>query len=106
MFTAFRVFNLNTTPPAPQTLSELFAFPVALRGTRVIFLLLEQLSSELMTEADVTLTPLIELLIGETDAGKPRPGWMRVLAMKIMHSKASLYTSFLAHWLTGGHAIL
>jgi hypothetical protein len=84
MFTAFRAFNLNTTSPAPQMLSELSPFPVALRGLRVVFLLLMQFSSELETEADVILTPLIKLFIGKTDAGEPRPGWMRVPVMKIM----------------------
>jgi len=67
-----------------KTLSERSAFPLALRGTRVVFLLLKQFSSELEKEAKVILTLLIKLIRGETDAGKPRPGWMRVLAMKIM----------------------
>jgi hypothetical protein len=67
-----------------KTLSERSAFPLALRGTRVVFLLLKQFSSKLETEAEVILTLLIKLIIGETDAGEPRPGWMRVLAMEIM----------------------
>ena len=67
-----------------KTLSERSAFPLALRGTRVVFLLLKQFSSELETEAEVILTLLIKLISGETDAGEPRPGWMSVLAMEIM----------------------
>jgi Guanine nucleotide exchange factor in Golgi transport N-terminal len=66
-----------------KTLSERSAFPLALRGTRVVFLLLKQFS-RLETEAEVILTLLIKLIGGETDTGEPRPGWMRVLAMEIM----------------------
>jgi hypothetical protein len=51
-----------------KALSEHPAFPPALRGTRVIFLLLKQFS-ELETEAEVILTLLIKFIIGETDAG-------------------------------------
>jgi hypothetical protein len=86
-FELFRALTLITTPPlppAPQTLSERSAFPLSLRGTRVVFLLPKQFSFELETEAEVILTLLIKLISGETDAGKPRPGWMRVLAMEIM----------------------
>jgi hypothetical protein len=67
-----------------KTLSERSAFPLALRGTCVNFLLLKQFSSELETEAEVILTLLIKLFIGESDTSEPRPGWMRVLAMEIM----------------------
>jgi hypothetical protein len=88
-----------------KTLSERSAFPLALRATRVVFLLLKQFSSKLETEAEVILTLLIKLISGETDTGEPRPGWMRVLAMEIMRGWA-LYTSFLAHWLTGDHDLL
>jgi hypothetical protein len=89
MFTAFRALNLITTPPfppAPQR-SPSSAFPLALHGTRVVFLLLrlKQFSSKLETEAEVILTLLIKLIGGETDAGEPRPVWMRVLAAEIMH---------------------
>ena len=38
------------------------AFPLALRGTRVVFLLLKQFSSKLETEAEVILTPFIKLI--------------------------------------------
>jgi hypothetical protein len=46
--------------------------------------LLKQFSSELETEAKVILALLVQLISGETDAGEPWPGWMRVLAMEIM----------------------
>jgi hypothetical protein len=86
MFTAFRTLTLITTLPlplTPQNALRALRFPACLRGTRVVFLLLKQFSSELEIEAKVTFT-LLKLIRGETDAGKPRPGWMRVLAMEIM----------------------
>jgi hypothetical protein len=67
-----------------KTLSERSAFPLTLRGTRVVFLLLKQFSAELETEAEVFLTLLIKLVSGEAETGEARPGWMRVLAMEIM----------------------
>jgi Guanine nucleotide exchange factor in Golgi transport N-terminal len=67
-----------------KTLSEHSAFPLALRGTRIVLLLLKQFSFELKTEAEVIPTLLIKVIIGETDAGESRPGWMRVLVMEIM----------------------
>jgi hypothetical protein len=109
MFTTFQALTIiahHIFPLLLKPLSERSGFPFALRGTRVVFLSLEQLSSELETEAKVILTLLIKLIGGKTDAGGPRPGWMRVLGMEIMRGKAPLYTSFLAHWLTGEHAIL
>ncbi|KAH9955055.1 hypothetical protein BC827DRAFT_1262095 [Russula dissimulans] len=63
--------------------SERASFPLTLCGTRVVFLLLKQLSAELVTEVEVFLTLLIKLVGGETEAGEHRPGWMRVLAMEI-----------------------
>ena len=74
-----------------KTLSERSPFPLALRGTRVVFLLLKQFSAELETEAEVFLTLLIKLISGETEAGEPRPAWMRVLAMEIMRGCVPLY---------------
>jgi Guanine nucleotide exchange factor in Golgi transport N-terminal len=67
-----------------KTLSERSALPFALHGTRVVFLLLKQFSSEPETEAEVILALLVQLISGETDAGEPWPGWMRVLAIEIM----------------------
>jgi hypothetical protein len=97
MFTAFRTLTLITTPPLPlllKTLSERSVFLLALRGTRVVFLLLKQFSSKLETEADVILTLLIKLISGETDTGEPRPGYTR---WRSCAGKAPLYSSFLAH---------
>ena len=59
-------------------------FLLALRGTRVVFLLLKQFSSKPETETEVILMLLIKLTSGETDGDEPWPGWMRVLAMEIM----------------------
>jgi Guanine nucleotide exchange factor in Golgi transport N-terminal len=42
-----------------KRLSDRSAFPLALRGTRVVFLLLKQFSFELRTEAEIIFTPLI-----------------------------------------------
>ena len=58
-------------------LSERPAFPLALRGTRVVFHLLEQFSSELETEAKNYPHTTHQLTIGETDFGEHRPAWMR-----------------------------
>jgi hypothetical protein len=46
--------------------------------------LLKQLTSKLETKAEVILTLVIKLIHDDTDAGEPRPEWMRVLAMEIM----------------------
>jgi hypothetical protein len=80
------LLQYHLSPLLLKTLSEPSAFPLALRGTRIVFLLFEQVSSEVETEAEVTITLLIKLISGETDAGEPRPGWMRVLAMEIMRA--------------------
>ena len=84
-----------------RTLSERSPFPLSLRGTRVVFLLLKQFSSELETEAEVFLTLLVKLISGETEAGEPRPGWMRVLAIEIMRGCAFplyLISGVLTYW--------
>jgi Guanine nucleotide exchange factor in Golgi transport N-terminal len=62
-------FNTTPSPLLLKTLSSRFAFPLALRDTRVAFLLLKQFPSELETEAKVILTLLIKLIFAETDAG-------------------------------------
>ncbi|KAF8656137.1 hypothetical protein AX16_002739 [Volvariella volvacea WC 439] len=83
-----------------RSLSERPIFPLTLRCTRVIFLLLKQFSSNLVTESEVFLMLLIRLISEEpTDpstevsskagsqqqySGIHRPGWMRVLAMEVM----------------------
>jgi hypothetical protein len=45
-----------------RTLSECTAFSLAVRNTRVIPLLLKEISSEIETEVEVTLTRLIKLI--------------------------------------------
>ena len=79
----------HLSPLLLKTLSERSAFPLTLRGTRVVFLLLKQFSAELATEAEVFLTLLIKLVSGETEGGESRPSWMRVLAMEIMRGCVS-----------------
>ncbi|KAI0030497.1 hypothetical protein K488DRAFT_54152 [Vararia minispora EC-137] len=67
-------------PLLHKSLSDRPVFPLTLRSTRVIFLLLKQFSAELITEAEVFLTLLIKI-IGGDDGG---PHWMRVLALEIV----------------------
>ncbi|TCD65014.1 hypothetical protein EIP91_003335 [Steccherinum ochraceum] len=79
-----------------KALSDRPNFPLTLRATRVVFLLLKQFSLELKTEAEVFLMLLIKIVGSDSDAGTPaqstdsihlqanRPQWMRVLAMEIM----------------------
>jgi hypothetical protein len=50
-------------------LSELSAFPLALRHTRVVFVLLKKSSSELETEARVIFTLPFKPISGETGTG-------------------------------------
>jgi len=76
-----------------KTLSERSAFPLTLRGTRVVSLLLKQISSELATGAEVFLMLLIKLVSGEAEAGETRPGWMRAIAMEIMRGCVFLFLS-------------
>ncbi|KAF5376165.1 hypothetical protein D9757_009328 [Collybiopsis confluens] len=70
------------------------SFPLTLRCTRVVFLLLKQFSFELQTEAEVFLMLLIRIITDENDGGENsgyarRPAWMRVLAMEIMRGLCS-----------------
>jgi hypothetical protein len=68
-----------------KSLSERPLFPLTLRSTRVVFLLLKQFSAELTTEAEVFLMMLIKVVSGDPDAAtEVRPQWMRVLAMEII----------------------
>ncbi|KAI0048499.1 hypothetical protein FA95DRAFT_1517415 [Auriscalpium vulgare] len=75
-----------------KSLSDRPIFPLTLRSTRVVFLLLKQFSSELLTESEVFMMLLIRIIGGDfdpstgthADSGPPRPPWMRVLAMEIM----------------------
>ncbi|KAF9074107.1 hypothetical protein BDP27DRAFT_1399717 [Rhodocollybia butyracea] len=88
-----------------KALSDRPVFPLTLRCTRVVFLLLKQFSFELKTEAEVFLMLLIRIIIDDnststdttgTGASEPtghghgsRPQWMRVLAMEIMRGLCS-----------------
>ena len=80
-----------------KALSDRPSFPLTLRSTRVVFLLLKQFSSELRTEAEVFLMLLIKIISADSEGVTPsqstesfhlghgaRPQWMRVLAMEIM----------------------
>lgn len=68
-----------------KSLSDRPLFPLTLRSTRVVFLLLKQFSRALETEAEVFLTLLIKVISGDGDANdSARPHWMRVLAMEII----------------------
>lgn len=72
-------------------MSERPLFPLTLRSTRVVFLLLKQFCRELETEAEVFLMLLVKIISGEADGetSGARPGWMRVLAMEIMRGVCS-----------------
>lgn len=83
----------HLSPLLLKALSERPLFPLTLRSTRVVFLLLKQFSAELDTESEVFMMLLIKIISGgasgETDPNHdsglpPRPLWMRVLSMEIM----------------------
>lgn len=82
----------HLSPLLLKSLSDRPIFPLTLRSTRVVFLLLKQFSVELLTEAEVFLMLLIKIIGGDVDAATgahsentpTRPQWMRVLAMEIM----------------------
>ncbi|TFK71822.1 hypothetical protein BDN72DRAFT_409999 [Pluteus cervinus] len=82
-----------------RSLSERPIFPLTLRCTRVVFLLLKQFSNELVTESEVFLMLLIRIITEDgpesgydlqrsssqhAQGGAQRPPWMRVLAMEVM----------------------
>ncbi|CEL55426.1 Protein MON2 homolog OS=Xenopus laevis GN=mon2 PE=2 SV=1 [Rhizoctonia solani AG-1 IB] len=73
-----------------KSLSDRPHFPLTLRSTRVVFLLLKQFSIELETESEVFLMLFIKVITGDSDNGEaPRPHWMRVLAMEIVRGLCS-----------------
>jgi hypothetical protein len=84
----------HLSPLLLKTLSERPLFPLTLRSTRVVFLLLKQFPAELDTESEVFMMLLIKIISGgpsgEVDPNQdlsglpPRPSWMRVLCMEIM----------------------
>ncbi|KAG6888448.1 hypothetical protein C0992_008477 [Termitomyces sp. T32_za158] len=81
-----------------KALSDRPIFPLTLRCTRVVFLLLKQFSLELTTESEVFLTLFIKIFSDDGDASGDhghgfhyaRPLWMKVLAMEIMRGDAEL----------------
>jgi hypothetical protein len=85
------LLQLHLCPLLLKALSERPVFPLTLRCTRVVFLLLKQFSEELLVEAEVFLVFLIKLINEENDGATSgesssvvRPPWMRVLALEIM----------------------
>jgi hypothetical protein len=89
----------HLSPLLLKMLSERSAFPLALRGTRIVFLLLKQFSPEVETEAEIILTLLIKLISGETGAGEPL-AWVDEGARDGDHARVRL--SSIPHlWHTG-----
>ncbi|KAG6906753.1 hypothetical protein DXG01_012283, partial [Tephrocybe rancida] len=74
-----------------KALSDRPIFPLTLRCTRVVFLLLKQFSVELATESEVFLILLIKIFSedGDGEHHHARPLWMKVLAMEIMRGLCS-----------------
>ncbi|KAF4587994.1 hypothetical protein EYR38_009955 [Pleurotus pulmonarius] len=79
-----------------KALSDRPLFPLTLRCTRVVFILLKQFIHELDTEAEVFLAFFIRIVSEEGGApadsaggGISRPQWMRVLAMEIIRGLCS-----------------
>ena len=61
------LLNHHLCPLLLRTLSEKPVFPLTLRSTRVVFLLLKQFSKELTSEVEVFLALLIKVIGGEID---------------------------------------
>ncbi|EJD40839.1 hypothetical protein AURDEDRAFT_115706 [Auricularia subglabra TFB-10046 SS5] len=62
-------------------------FPLALRATRVVFLILKQFTDRLTAESEIFLMLLVKIVSGDAEsgsAGEARQPWMRVLAMEIL----------------------
>ncbi|KAJ7752413.1 hypothetical protein DFH07DRAFT_520905 [Mycena maculata] len=86
------LLQLHLCPLLLKALSDRPLFPLTLRCTRVVFLLLKQFALELETEAEIFLTLLIKIVgddHSEQTEQPPRPQWMRVLAMEIMRGLCS-----------------
>ncbi|KAJ7187153.1 hypothetical protein C8R46DRAFT_1172029 [Mycena filopes] len=86
------LLQLHLCPLLLKALSDRPLFPLTLRCTRVVFLLLKQFALELETEAEIFLTLLIKIVgddHSEQGEQAPRPQWMRVLAMEIMRGLCS-----------------
>ncbi|KAF8198188.1 hypothetical protein K438DRAFT_1823993 [Mycena galopus ATCC 62051] len=86
------LLQLHLCPLLLKALSDRPSFPLTLRCTRVVFLLLKQFAFELEAEAEIFLSLLIKI-VGEDHSEQseqaPRPQWMRVLAMEIMRGLCS-----------------
>ncbi|KAG8906680.1 hypothetical protein FRB99_006381 [Tulasnella sp. 403] len=85
----------HLSPLLLKSLSDRPLFPLTLRSTRVVFLLLKQFTRELATESEVFLMLLIRVISGETEGGAndpvgTRPAWMRVLSMEILRGDPEL----------------
>ncbi|KAI0270859.1 hypothetical protein BGY98DRAFT_233640 [Russula aff. rugulosa BPL654] len=80
-----------SSKPSPST--EHSAYPPPFRDTHVVFLLLQQFSSQLETKANLIPAALIKLINGKADADEPGPGWMWVLAMEIMRGLVAIPSS-------------
>ncbi|KAH7886558.1 hypothetical protein F5I97DRAFT_1868110 [Phlebopus sp. FC_14] len=82
----------HLSPLLLKSLSDRAVFPLTLRCTRVVFLLLKQFSFELKTEAEVFLMLLIRMISDDSEGAvdhASRPAWTRVLAMEIMRGLCS-----------------
>ncbi len=78
------VLRHHLSPLLLKTFSDKPIFPLTLRSTRVVFLLLKQFLDLLETEAEVFLMLFTKVISGDHDSHEaPRPLWMRVLAMEI-----------------------
>ncbi|KAJ7226681.1 hypothetical protein GGX14DRAFT_692973 [Mycena pura] len=85
------LLQVHLCPLLLKALSDRPSFPLTLRCTRVVFLLLKQFSLKLETEAEIFLMLLIKIIGDDhSEQGEqPRPQWMRVLAMEIMRGLCS-----------------
>ncbi|KAG1875783.1 hypothetical protein F4604DRAFT_1903720 [Suillus subluteus] len=77
-----------------KSLSDRHVFPLTLRCTRVVFLILTKFSFELEAEVEALLMILIRMVSEDFDTLNPdhsvsRPIWTRVLAMEIMRGVCS-----------------
>ncbi|KIM30394.1 hypothetical protein M408DRAFT_21910 [Serendipita vermifera MAFF 305830] len=82
----------HLSPLLLKSLSERSSFPLILRSTRVVFILLKQFSDELVTESEVFAMMLIKIISGEESSasdGSRRPHWMRVLSAEVLRGICS-----------------
>lgn len=89
----------NLCPFLLKCLSERPIFPLTLRATRVVFLLLKQFISELQTESEVFFILLIKVVSGENDGDMgssqaPRPFWMRIMALEAIRGYCPYFHLF------------